>query len=181
MSADSDTAGDTILIRPAKAGDADLLSLIGGATFLDGFHDTIASADIVAHVRGPHGADYYRRALADPACAAWLAVHGKTGAPIGYQMLTPPDLPVETGADDIELKRIYILSRYHGTGVARRLFAAAETEALSRGKTRLLLGVYAGNDRGIGFYRKSGFETIGSRQFTVGTQQFDDIVMARNL
>lgn len=167
-----------ILIRAAGPADAGLLSLVGGATFLDGFHAMIPGADILAHATGPHGAAYYARALADPACAAALAVHRDTDAPVGYMLLTPPDLPVEIGEGDVELKRIYTLSRYHGSGIAGRLYEAAREAATARGMTRMLLGVHEDNARAIAFYRKMGMEIVGERRFTVGTQVYRDVVMA---
>jgi len=99
-------------------------------------------------------------------------------APVGFAQLTAPELP---GAQDgdIELKRIYLLSRFHGTGVGAALMAAAVAGAA--GHKRLLLGVYARNARAIAFYRKQGFEPIGERQFDVGGQLFDDVVLARPL
>jgi ribosomal protein S18 acetylase RimI-like enzyme len=43
---------------------------------------------------------------------------------------------------------------------------------------RLLLGVYAGNERAIAFYRKQGFAPIAKRLFKVGDRDYDDIVFA---
>ena len=88
------------------------------------------------------------------------------------------DLP---GAQDgdIELKRIYALSRVHGTGIGLALMNAAI--GASGKARRLLLGVYAGNARAISFYRKNGFEKIADRQFNVGGKFYDDTVLARLL
>lgn len=82
---------------------------------------------------------------------------------------------------DVELKRIYLLSRFHGTGLGAALMAAAVAEARTRGAPRLLLGVYANNARAIAFYRKQGFVPIGTRQYAVGAELYDDIVLARPL
>ena len=43
--------------------------------------------------------------------------------PVGYALLTAPELDAARDGD-IELKKIYLLSRFHGGGVARELFAA---------------------------------------------------------
>lgn len=158
-----------------------MLSLIGGATFLETFADLIDGADILAHALGPHGAAYYERMLADPGSCCWIAEMPETGAPVGYQLLTKPDLPVALEPGDLELKRIYIFSRHHGGGLARRMMQLAVDAARGMGAKRLLLGVYAENDRAIAFYRKMGFEMIGDRWFTVGSREFYDKVMARPL
>jgi diamine N-acetyltransferase len=83
------------------------------------------------------------------------------------------------GKGDVELKRIYVLSRFHGTGVGAALMSAATSGAGAA--SRLLLGVYAGNARAIAFYTKNGFEPIGQRKFDVGGTLYDDVVLGRQL
>jgi len=80
---------------------------------------------------------------------------------------------------DVELKKIYVLSRFQGTGTAQRLMAEAVSAA--EGSKRLLLGVKDDNHRAIAFYKRQGFEVIGTRQFDVGGALYDDLVLARNL
>ncbi len=169
-----------IIIRRATPDDAALLSLIGGATFLETFYDSIAASDILAHAAGPHGEAYYCKAL-EAGDALWLVVHRDTDTPIGYQMLSKPDLPIDTSKDDIELKRIYIFSRHHGSGIAAAFERLACEEARALGCTRLLLGVYSRNHRGIAFYEKCGFNIISDRIFTVGDTDYKDWIMAKNL
>ncbi len=180
LSANQSSLPSDIVIRRATPDDAALLSLIGGATFLETFYDSIKACDILAHASGPHSEAYYRKAL-EAGAAIWLAMHHETDTPIGYQMLSKPDLPVDTSKDDIELKRIYIFSRHHGSGIAAEFERLAYEEACVRGCKRLLLGVYSQNHRGIAFYEKYGFEIISDRIFTVGDTDYKDWIMAKNL
>jgi ribosomal protein S18 acetylase RimI-like enzyme len=168
-------------LREAGGDDAERLSLVGQATFLESFADILPGRDVVLHCRSQHSAEDYQRRLGETGHALWLAELPK-GAPIGYAALSPPDLPtVEGAAGDVELKRIYVLSRFHGTGVARAMMAAAVDKAQQIGGGRLLLGVYARNGRAIRFYQKNGMTIIGTRQFQVGENRYDDVVMARDL
>jgi ribosomal protein S18 acetylase RimI-like enzyme len=82
---------------------------------------------------------------------------------------------------DLELKRIYVLSKLHGRGLAADLLDAAIKHARTQNAPRLLLGTYEENHRAMAFYTKHGFETIGTRQFNVGGKIYDDIVMAKPL
>ena len=168
-------------IRPATLADAQMLSHIGVATFLESFLDLIEGQALMTHCSKEHSAEKYTSYLTKPDTAAWLIVHPETGAPAGYALNCAPDLPIDTDASDVELKRIYMLSRTHGTGAANLLMEAAISHAQSRGAKRLLLGTYKDNDRATGFYARHGFKTIGTRQFNVGGKLFDDIVMARAL
>ena len=83
--------------------------------------------------------------------------------------------------DDLELKRIYLLSRFHGGGTGRRLMQHAVDEARSRGAGRLLLGVYAGNERALAFYARCGYVRVGERRFQVGANTYEDAILALDL
>lgn len=168
-------------IRACENGDAKLLALIGSATFLETYAHQISGSDIAAHCASQHGEEYYQQRLAEKHSQCWIAELAKTGAPIGYQVLTEPDLPIITGADDIELKRIYILSRFQGGGLGRHMIETALRSARGLACSRLLLGVYSENIAARGFYAKMGFEEVGERSFKVGSAQFHDKILARSL
>jgi ribosomal protein S18 acetylase RimI-like enzyme len=165
-------------VRRAVAGDAVALSLVGSATFLDTFAGVIDGGDIVAHCAKQHSPAAYDAWLATSDAAIWVAEATSGGAPVGYAVLTRPDLPIDLQPDDLELKRIYVLSRYHGAGVGPKLMNAAVDEARRRGARRVLLGVYSGNARALAFYAKTGFVRIGARQFTVGAHTYSDHILA---
>ncbi|MEO0466595.1 MAG: GNAT family N-acetyltransferase [Pseudomonadota bacterium] len=167
-------------LRRAELGDEYILALIGASTFLDGFLEIIPGPALVAHCQAQHNAEVYRSYLdpVNPKTACWLAEHAVTGAPIGYALNCAPTIPGETGASDVELKRIYCMSRVHGSGAGQALMTASIAHARSLSAKRLWLGTYEQNHRAIAFYKRNGFTTVGTRQFQVGDQMFDDIVMS---
>jgi len=164
-------------VREAVADDASALALIGAATFLETFAGILDGEAVVAHCAAQHNETAYRALLASGA-RAWIAEAQPGGAPVGFALLGRPDLAAAADGD-IELKRIYSLSRFHGSGLGAALMAQAV--AAAAGYRRLLLGVYARNDRALAFYRKQGFADIGTRQFNVGGKLYDDLVLARPL
>lgn len=167
-----------ISIRRARAGDEEALALVGQATFLETFSGVLDGTAIVEHCRQAHSIAQYGRWLDDPGYAVWLAEVTPGNAPIGYLVLAPPDLPLADAPRDLELKRIYLLGRYQGTGTGKGLLARAMDHARSTGAARLLLGVYAGNDSAIGFYRRQGFVNLTTRKFKVGGRDYDDHVLS---
>jgi ribosomal protein S18 acetylase RimI-like enzyme len=170
-----------VRIRECASGDASVLALVGQATFLDAYADVLPGPDILAHCEGEHGPAYYAARLGKPGYRFWIAEADPGAAPVGYAMLAPPELPVPCGPGDVELKRIYLLHRFQGAGVGAALMAAAMDAARAAGASRLLLGVYGQNLRALAFYRRQGFTQAGVRQFQVGANAYDDLVLARVL
>jgi ribosomal protein S18 acetylase RimI-like enzyme len=167
----------TPAIRRCTADDAAALALVGAATFLESFAGILDGANILEHCANKHSEASYRAALTAPEAAAWLAE--VKGAPVGYALVTPPaELPVPLDPGDLELKRIYLLSRFHGTGVGLHLMKQATEHAQAAEAKRLLLGVYAQNLRAIAFYRRQGFLEVGRRTFHIGTGTYQDLIMA---
>ena len=164
-------------LRRARIDDAPALALIGAATFLESYAGVIAGDAIIGHCARHHQAEAYA-ALLENGARAWLVESNEGGAPLGYAVTDRPDL-AQAEAGDVELKRIYSLSRFHGLGMGAALMGAA-VEA-SAGHDRLLLGVYQGNERALKFYKKQGFTEIGTRQFQVGPRLYDDYILARPL
>ncbi len=162
-------------LREAGAADAAALALVGAATFLESFAGVIDGDAIIGHCARHHQADAYA-ALLNGGARAWLVEASDGGAPLGYALVGQPDLAVAQDGD-VELKRIYSLSRFHGSGMGAALMAEAVKAAA--GYQRLLLGVYHGNARALAFYKKQGFTQIGTRQFQVGPRLYDDYILAR--
>lgn len=167
----------TITVEPARPEDAGAVALVGAATFLESYAGVIDGRALVRHCEEKQTPAVYGAAIADPGQRVWLA--RLDGAPVGYLHLTAPDLPVPVQAGDLEIKRIYVLSRLHGSGLGRRLLDLAEDDARSRGAKTLLLGVYKGNTRALGFYGRMGFETVGEREFDVGGVTYHDWVLGK--
>jgi ribosomal protein S18 acetylase RimI-like enzyme len=180
---------ETVRLRRATEADAAALALVGGATFLEAFTWMLPGVDIIAHAAKNHTAEAYAAYLSKPETRVTLAVTGED-APVGYAMLTAPELPsFAVQPTDIELKRIYLFSRFRSAPMvgdsalrpAQALMNAAVADARALGRTRLLLGTHAGNLRAIAFYRRNGFAEAGTRTFQVGTQVCCDLIFAKVL
>ena len=193
---------ETVTLRHATLADAPALALTGAATFLEAFTWMLPGPDILAHALKNHTADAYDRYLADPRTRATLAVTGspaglpnEPGSIVGYVLLCTPELPsFDVLSTDIELKRIYLFSRFRAVPVldrsgqpipnlrpAQALMDAAVSDARTLGARRLLLGTHAGNLRAIAFYHRNGFIEAGTRTFQVGNQLCRDLIFARAL
>ena len=184
-------AVEPITLRLATVEDAAVLALVSQATFLEAYTWMLPGADILAHCTNNLTAESYAKYLALPTTRMVLATVG-LGAPVGYVMLSKPDLPdLETGENDTELKRIYLFSRFRssktpvvgqpGVRTGQALMDAAVVEARAMGCTRVLLGTNDGNERAIAFYQRNGFKVVGTRTFTVGSKTCSDLIFGKDL
>jgi ribosomal protein S18 acetylase RimI-like enzyme len=169
-----------VIIRRCDPGDAEALALVGQATFLETYAGALDAADILAHCDVEHAPARYADWLGNPGYRLWLAEAASGRAPVGYAVLAPADFP-EALPSDLELKRIYVLHRLHGSGVGARLMATAIEAAQASDAGRVLVGVYDGNERALAFYARHGFSPAGARKFRVGANVHDDPVLARRL
>jgi ribosomal protein S18 acetylase RimI-like enzyme len=168
-------------VRPCVPGDEASLALIGQATFLETFAGILDGKDIVAHCAQAHTAEMYRAWLADSSYALWLVESSPGNAPVGFMVVAPPQLPLLDTAGDLELKRIYLLGRFQGGGLGKRLIATAVAHSIAANAKRLLLGVHANNGSAIAFYERVGFSGLGTRKFKVGGKDYDDNIMGLSL
>jgi diamine N-acetyltransferase len=175
----SGSTAPPVRIRPAGPPDADALALVGQATFLEAYAGTLPAADIAQHCGRAHSCEHYRGWLQDAATQIWIAEAEQGGAPVGYLVLGAPQLPLpDLDPRDREIKRIYVLHRFQGAGLGKRLMEVAREHASGQRATRLLLGVYSRNFAAIAFYTRLGFATVGHRIFHVGTHDYEDLILA---
>jgi ribosomal protein S18 acetylase RimI-like enzyme len=168
-------------LRRATAADAPAVAMVAAASFLETFAGILPGQDIVAHCTRNSSAAKFAGWADDPASVVTLAEHPEGAAPVGYTLLTTPDLPVAPLDGDLELRRIYALSITRGTGLGRRLMVQAIADTRALAKTRLLLGVLGTNRVARAFYEREGFTLVGERRFNVGAGWYDDVIYARAL
>jgi diamine N-acetyltransferase len=168
------------ICRDAVPDDAPALAELGRATFAETFGHLYTSDNLAAFLWEGHNEGRWRAELADPAFAVQLAeVDGRA---VGYAQLGPVtlvDAPRLKPA--IELRRLYILKPWHGTGIAAELMDWSLAEARRRSVRELYLSVYIDNHRARRFYARYSFKRIGSYAFKVGEHEDEDLIMRLEL
>ena len=167
-----------VSLRLAKPQDAELLSMVGRATFLETYAGTLPVEDVVAHCATKHAPEVYKAWLEDGRTVTWLVEASHGGAPVGYLVMGTPDLPIsDPDPNDWEIRRLYLLSRFQGSGNGRRLMETCMRHAKASGCARVLLGVYSRNDQALRFYERMKFEKVGERMFRVGGSDYYDYIL----
>lgn len=155
-------------IRPATPADAEVLSALSRATFVEtfgamGYHPD----DLAQFLEASYGLPATAVLLADPAHGAWLAERG--GEAVGYAVAGPCGLPNPAVTPSCgELQRLYLRRHAQSGGIGAALMAAALAWLERDGPRPLWLGVWSGNHGAQRFYRRYGFSKVGEHTFPVG-------------
>lgn len=111
----------------------------------------------------------------------WRVAHVH-GDPVGYAKLTPLRAPAPSprrGA--LELQQIYVLSDWHGSGVAARLMDWGLATARAESAPEIYLTVFDHNERAKRFYTRYGFTEVGRCDFQLGDRIDDDRIWRASL
>lgn len=94
--------------------------------------------------------------------------------PVGFAEI----LPLEEGTT--KLSKIYILPRYQGKGLGKKLLHACEKLAKIRGSNKILLNVNRHN-KAYTFYEAMGYHILKEVDIPIGPYEMNDYVMEREL
>ena len=78
----------------------------------------------------------------------------------GFAKISSVSLPVEPDGPAVELRQLYVLKAWHGSGVARTLMDWVSPRHGAR-REGAYLSVFTDNHRAKSFYARYGFEAIG--------------------
>lgn len=168
----------SITYRDGTVEDAALMSTLGARTFTETFGHLYTPENLAAFLEN-HSEANWRRELEDPRYVIRIAE--ADGVAAGFAKLGPPSLPFRPEGPSAELRQLYVLKPWHGTGIAPVLMDWAIAGARAQGAAELYLSVFIDNARARRFYDRYGFEAVGRYDFMVGTHADEDIVMRLKL
>jgi ribosomal protein S18 acetylase RimI-like enzyme len=171
-------------IRRARVEDAAALTAFAASIFAETFGSTNTPEDMQAYLAHSFSEARQAAEITDPTNIVLLAFEPGPDITqiVGYAHLGADSAPdVVRGAAPMELKRFYIATARHGSGLARQLMDETMAAASAQGAETLWLGVWEHNPRAIAFYRKFGFAEVGSHPFMLGQDVQTDILMAVDL
>lgn len=169
-----------LIIREAVPAEASLIATLARQSFSEAFGAQNTPEDLAQFLAAAYGAEQQAAELNDPAWSTLLALVEEQ--PVGFAQLRrgAPDSCIQAPAP-IELHRLYVLGSHHGCGAGAALMQAVIDQAQTEGFKTLWLGVWELNPRGLAFYRKWGFEQVGSHTFQVGNDPQTDLLLVRHL
>jgi ribosomal protein S18 acetylase RimI-like enzyme len=166
------------LIRHASSADNILLAELGAQTFAESFAADNTPENMSAYLADSFSPEKQARELTDPDSRFLIIELDRTA--VGYVQLSFGHAPAAVlGRKPMEIVRIYARKEWIGRGVGTQLMKAALRQAERAGCDVVWLGVWERNSRAIAFYRKWGFEQVGTQTFQLGEDLQNDLVMAR--
>ena len=165
-----------IEIRRGTADDAAELAEFAGRTFRETYSADTNQHDLQAHISANFSCKKQSTELADPNVITILV--RSDGMLIAYAQVRrsrPP--PCVTHASPIELHRLYLDRRAHGTELALMVMQEIQQAAREFGGRHIWLSVWERNARAIAFYKKAKFVDIGSQFYMVGADKQLDRVL----
>jgi diamine N-acetyltransferase len=170
----------TLSIRTATAADAEMLTELAWRTFYDAFAPMNSPENIEAYMLQNFTLEKLSAQLADQ--RATFLIAEIEAMPIAFAKLFDGDVPdCVSGFAPVEIERFYVDRQFHSKGVAQTLMQACFDRAKQSGNGTIYLSVWEHNHRAIAFYRKCGFEIVGSHVFQLGDEAQNDFLMERKL
>src|SRR5215204_1560867 len=169
-------------IRSATAPDAGILARIAWQSFYDAFadHPKNAPEDMKTYMDEAFSEAALAEDLADQDSIYYVAEID--GVMVGYAKLKQNSRePCVSGANPIELCRLYSVSEYIGRGIGKALMLKCLDHAQENGHDLMWLGVWEFNFRAQEFYKKFGFEKCGEHIFQLGSDPQTDWILERKI
>ncbi len=172
-----------ISLAKANLATATRLAELGRQTFSETFAASNTPENMAAYLAETYSPELQLAQLQDPGITCLLAeMQGQT---VGYALLQENSrlgLPAEaTAARQLEIKQLYVVEDWIGTGLGKALMRRALDIAQASQATAVVLGVWEHNTRAQAFYQRFGFREVGEVAFTLGQDVQRDLIYRKGL
>jgi ribosomal protein S18 acetylase RimI-like enzyme len=169
-----------IKIQKLTPNNIEQLQKIGKQTFIETFGLMNSEINMVSYLENGFSIAKLKSELIDVNSEFYFAV--TYGIEIGYLKINFGMSQTEIkDSNALEIERIYVLKKYHGTGVGQMLYNKAIEIAKHLSSDFIWLGVWEENLRAINFYKRNGFVAFDTHIFRLGDDEQTDIMMKLNL
>lgn len=156
------------------------LQEIGKQTFWEAFSEGNKEEDIKKYLEDEFSIEKLNLELSDENAIFYFAMLNEEV--IGYLKLNIGQSQTELkDIHALEIKRIYVLKKFHGKKVGQILYNKAIEVARQKELKYIWLGVWEKNLRAINFYLKNGFIEFDKHFFMLGKDKQIDLMMKLDL
>jgi ribosomal protein S18 acetylase RimI-like enzyme len=167
------------MIRKAEERDASSLAAVGIEVWLSTYLRDGVSPLFADYVLSEFTAQKFRNSISDPSLAIWVS-ENRQGID-GFVTVCSTATPPLANCSSLEITTLYVQPRHQSSGRGVALLQHALDHCRSMGGESVWLKVNAENSRAIGFYLRHGFNKIGSTDFVIGDNAYENFVMEAGL
>ncbi|MAD96741.1 MAG: GNAT family N-acetyltransferase [Flavobacteriaceae bacterium] len=153
-------------IRKAQVADCKELSEVAIASFLPAHGHSSPKEDMDNYIQNNFSEGNLRKEIADSANEYQVLIYENNI--VGYFKINPN---LTTSFSEMTaityMSRLYVLQEYYNFGFGKKLLQKAIEVSKIRGQEGMWLKVWVENQRAINFYKKMGFEIIGTSDFVI--------------
>jgi len=154
------------VIVKANEKDVQLLAEIGKRTFIESHGNSASAEDINSYVDLTYTNDVFKKELSDPKNIYHIIYHDDKAAGYSKIILNNPGLHVSI-QNITKLERLYVLREFYGSGCGAELFTFNVELSRQNGQSGMWLFAWKENERAVKFYKKNGFNIIGSYDYKI--------------
>jgi len=151
-------------IVKAKEEDIQLLTDIGKTTFLESHGHSASKADIDLYVSEKYTPNVFKEEFSDPKNIYHIIYHDQQPAGFSKIIFNAPHSNIKT-ENITKLERIYLLKEFYSLKLGVELLKYNIELSKQNDQAGMWLFVWKENPRAVNFYKRSGFEIIGSYDF----------------
>ena len=170
-----------IEIRRANIEDAIHIALLGRITYTESHGEYIENKQNLLDFNDKHYAvSNIKKELNDKNNLFWIAFSDEL--PIGFAKICLNENPQnKVDSNFCKLQRLYILNDFISLRIGSQMQDIILQKCIDLKFKTVWLTAYYKNTKGIKFYKKYGFEQIGSIDFFVGETNYENLIFAKNL
>lgn len=169
-----------ITIREATQADLKSLAVLKQQVWISTYATQGITEEFSNYVLSEYSVENVSRTISDNRKLILLATHHE--CVIGCaEIILSPKSPVNSVEPCIEISTLYILERFQGVGVGKRLLAKCISEVRNLEYNKIWLTVYHKNYKAIDFYTKQNFTDIGETDFILGNEKHKNIILIKNI
>ena len=161
--------------------DAKIISYLGRITFKESFGHLFGDQnDLLVYLEKTFSETKIYGSLQKEENVYWIAYWNDL--PVGYAKLKlhSPSKFIDS-VNTCQLQKIYVLKDYLSMKIGHQLQEILLQDAQLKGFETIWLSVWVGNDRAIKFYQRNHFQSVGNHLFSIGKENFEFLVMNREL
>ena len=156
------------------------LQTIAKQTFTETFGSQNTAEDLAKFLNEEYDFNKLKSEVTDPESFYYFCYFNDELA--GYLKLNIGSAQTESDyPESLEIQRIYVLQKYQGQKMGLSMMQHAIAVAKKIKKSQVWLGVWEKNLKAQAFYRKSGFEKVGSHDFVLGDDIQNDYILVKEL